>query len=162
MKIKIALLMDIPDGKLPGFYAQIVKALAAKVQLFDREKEMLIVNTEQEYEAVLTIMEHYKIATEKMELLLLPEGAVVTDLFTDYGFVSRAENSYLYNKLVRIFRFTPDAAGAERAQAVLQMQEHLLARFAENGEDYYAADRQLDELMTGIAKAYKCAVEFVS
>ena len=61
MESKIGLLMDLPDNKVPGFYAQIVKALAGKVQLFDRDKEMLIVSDEEQKLAALAIMAHYKV-----------------------------------------------------------------------------------------------------
>ncbi|MBD0379154.1 hypothetical protein [Paenibacillus sedimenti] len=159
MESKIGLLMDLPDDKVPGFYAQIVKALAGKVQLFDRDKEMLIVSDEDQRQAALEIMAHYKIETEIMPLRLLPEEAELTDLFSDYGFISRADHPFFYEKLIRTFRIVKTSDQAEVEQALLQMEEHLLARYTEKGQNIFVVDRQLEELMHGIAKAYKCQIE---
>ncbi|MFD0692772.1 hypothetical protein ACFQZT_01565 [Paenibacillus sp. GCM10027628] len=158
---KIGLLMDLPDNKIPGFYAQIVKALAGKVQLFDRDKEMLIVSDELQQKAVLEIMDHYKIESEIMPLRLLPDDAELTDLFSDYGFISRSDNPYLYEKLICSFRFTSTSDRAEMQQALLQMEEHIIARYNEQGREAYVTDRQLEELMHGIARAYKCQIEVI-
>ena len=106
MEFKIGLMMDLPDGKIPGFYAQIVKALAGKVELFDRDKEMLIVSNEEQQRAALEVMAHFNIETTIMDLRLLGDDAELTDLFSDYGFTSRAEHNYLYDKIVIPFRFT--------------------------------------------------------
>ncbi len=64
-------MMDLPEGKIPGFYAQIVKALAGKVDLFDRDKEMLIVSNEEQQLAALDVMAHFNIETTMMQLRLL-------------------------------------------------------------------------------------------
>lgn len=159
MEMKMGLMMDLPEGKLPGFYAQIVKALAGKVELFDRDKEMLIVSNEEQKLTVLDIMAHYNIETDLMQLRLLPEDAELTDLFSDYGFTSRAENNYVYDKLVVQFRFTSDSPRADVDQAALQIEEHLLALYKDQVSDVYIVDRQLEELMHGIAKAYRCRIE---
>ncbi|WP_409341279.1 hypothetical protein [Paenibacillus sp. MBLB4367] len=157
---KIGLMMDMPDDKQPGFYAQIVKGLAGKAELFDRDKELLIVNDEAERDAVLEVLNHYKVQAEQMTLFLLPADAELYDTFSDYGFESRSENSYLYGKLVHLFSFDPHfGEGAEPAQALLQFDEHLIARFTESGTEYFAVDAQQIELMAGIAKAYKCSIK---
>ncbi|SDM89837.1 hypothetical protein SAMN04487897_101415 [Paenibacillus sp. yr247] len=161
MESKIGLLMDLPEGKLPGFYAQIVKALAGKVELFDRDKEMLIVSSEEQKLAALEVMAHYNIETNLMDLRLLPDDAELTDLFSDYGFTSRAEINYLYDKLVVSFRFTVDSPQADVDQAALQVEEHLLAQYKDQDRDVYIVDRQLEELMQGIAKAYRCRIEIL-
>ncbi|TXK77128.1 hypothetical protein [Paenibacillus sp. N3.4] len=161
MEPKIGLLMDLPEGKLPGFYAQIVKTLAGKAELFDRDKEMLIVSNEEQRLVVLDIMAEYKIETDTMKLSLLPDDADLTDLFSDYGFTSRAEHNYLYEKIVVPFRFTSDSPEAEVDQAVLQIEEHLVAQYKEQNRDIFVVDRQLEELMQGIAKAYRCKIEIL-
>jgi len=163
--IKFGIMMSLPDGKLPGFYAQIVKGLAAKVTLFDRDKEMLIVDTELDRDAVVELLIHYKVEYETMELTLLPEAAQVTGIFEDYGFTSRAGNSYLYNRLTLLFTFDDRIEGSgqtERHMAVLQLEEHVIAKFDVDGATLYAVDRQLDELIEGIAKAYRCNIRFLS
>ncbi|NQX57677.1 hypothetical protein [Paenibacillus qinlingensis] len=161
MESKIGLMMDLPDGKIPGFYAQIVKALAGKVELFDRDKEMLIVSNEEQQRAALEVMAHFNIETTLMELRLLVEDAELTDLFSDYGFTSRAEHNYLYDKIVIPFRFTANSPSVEVDQAALQVEEHLIAQYKDGGHDVYVVDRQLEELMHGIAKAYRCGIEIL-
>lgn len=161
MDHKIGLLMDLPEGKLPGFYAQIVKALAGKVELFDRDKEMLIVSSEEQKAALLEVMAQFKIPTDQMELRLLPDDAELTDLFSDYGFTSRAEHNYLYDKLVISFRFAADSKEDDVDLASLQIEEHLLALYKDENCDIYVVDRQLEELMQGIAKAYKVQIEIL-
>jgi KaiC/GvpD/RAD55 family RecA-like ATPase len=161
MEKKLALLMDLPDGKLPGFYAQIIKALADKVMIFDRDKEMLIVSTEEERESVLEVMKRYKIPTEPMDLLLLPEDATLADAFSDYGFISRADNTYVYTKLICSFHLLSEEPGSEREQALEQLDEHVIAQFTEHGKPVYMVDNQLEELVHGIAKAYRCQVSIL-
>jgi KaiC/GvpD/RAD55 family RecA-like ATPase len=161
METKLALIMDLPDGKLPGFYAQIIKALADKVRIFDRDKEMLIVSTEEERESVLEVMKRYKIATEPMELLLLPDNAMLTDAFSDYGFISRADNTYVYAKLICSFHLLSEESASESDQALDQLDEHLIAQFTENGKPVYLVDNQLEELVQGIAKAYSCQISIL-
>jgi hypothetical protein len=161
MDTKIALLMDLPDGKVPGFYAQIVKALANKVTLFDRDKEMLILDSQKERQSALEIMQHYKVAVEPMELVLLPPDSKLYDTFSDYGFTSRAEHSYLYEKLISFFRLVSDDPGAEREQALQQLEEHLIAEFKQQGVSVYALDKQLEDLAHGIAKAYRCEISIL-
>ncbi|NEW05249.1 hypothetical protein GK047_04340 [Paenibacillus sp. SYP-B3998] len=162
METKIGLLMDLPEGKAPGFYAQIIKALAGKVELFDRDKEMLIVNTPQQQQAVWDIMTHYHIETEIMHLRLLPDDAELTELFSDYGFISRSEHAYLYEKIICLFRVNQIGEQSDVKQALLQIQEHLLAEFSHQEQQVYIVDRQLEELMHGIAKAYRCQIEMLS
>jgi hypothetical protein len=162
MEFKIGLMMDLPDGKIPGFYAQIVKALAGKVELFDRDKEMLIVSNEEQQRAALEVMAHFNIETTIMKLRLLVEDAELTDLFSDYGFTSRAEHNYLYDKIVIPFRFTANSSAVEVDQAVLQVEEHLIAQYKTGDHDVYVVDRQLEELMLGIAKAYRCGIEILA
>ncbi|MEW9701653.1 hypothetical protein [Paenibacillus sp. SI8] len=162
MEPKIGLLMDLPEGKIPGFYAQVIKALAGKVELFDRDKDMLIVNNEAQLTAALGVMSQFHIETELMQLTLLPDESELTDLFSDYGFISRAEHFYLYAKLVCSFIFAPNSPQGDTEQAVLQMEEHLIAQYEHQGQNVYVADRQLTELMQGIAKAYRCQIDIRS
>ncbi|UKS30297.1 hypothetical protein LOZ80_15700 [Paenibacillus sp. HWE-109] len=163
MESKIGLLIDLPESKLPGFYAQITKALAGSVALFDHDNEMLIVSNKEQQTAVLAVIKELGIEADLMDLRLLPPDAELTDLFSDYGFTSHAGNDYLYDKLVIFFRFAPGSPQAEVDQAALQMEEHLLVQYQdeENGE-VFIADRQLGELMHGIAKAYRCRIEMLS
>lgn len=162
MEAKIGLLMDVPDGKLVEFYAQIEKSLAGKANIFDQDNEMLIVSTEAEKFAVIEVMAGLNVNTDQMALLLLPSDAELTDLCSDYGFTSESDHNYLYEKLVVSFRFTEDCKQADVDQASLQIEEHLLALYKDHGRDVYVVDRQLEELMQGTAKAYRCRIEVLA
>jgi hypothetical protein len=158
---KIGLMLDMPEGKLPGFYAQIVKGLAQRVTLFDRDKELLVLNHSQDRDAVLELLQHYHIASEEMQLLLLPAKSELYSTFTDYGFTSRAERNYLYEHLVSVFYIIESTTPlSEPKNAFLQMQEHLIVSFKRDDVTFYAVDRQFNELIERIAKAYRCSVIF--
>jgi hypothetical protein len=159
---KIGISMQLPDGKLPGFYAQIVKGLAEKVQLFDRDKELIILNNEAERDAALKLLAHYRVGSEELELVLLPPESEVSGLFEDYGFVSRMENRYLYSVRAAFFMFTNnDAPDAEPEQALLQMDEFLVARYPGETGTVYVTDKDSKELMGKIGAAYSCSVRFL-
>jgi hypothetical protein len=159
---KIALILDLPEGKLPGFYAQIVKGLAQRVNLFDRDKQLLVLSTIEERDIVLELLEHYHVPSEEIKLLLLPPDSLLYDEFADYGFTSRMERHYLYDHLISLFCFGDTSHSlTEPEQAILQIKEHLIAQFpCNNNKLYYAIDRQLDELIERIAHAYHCSVSF--
>lgn len=165
---KIGIAMTMPEGKLPGFYAQIVKGLASRTKLFDRDKELLVVDSAADRDAALDVLRQYKVDTEELELALLPAEAVATPLFEDYGFTTRFDNRYLYLDRVALFTLRSDATDAERDQAQRQFDEFLIAVVRSgtaegpNASDtVFAVDRQHDELMERIAKAYHCRVEWL-
>jgi hypothetical protein len=160
---KYGVIMDLPDSKLPGYYAQIVKALAGKTQLFDRDKELLITSSVEERQQVVEVMRSLKLDYEEIDLLQLPSDTKVTDRFDDFGVVTRQQNVFVYSDLVALFRFA-EVANAEAApqQALQQMNEHLLARSEMNGTSLYAVESHLSELIERIALAYQCKVEFVA
>ena len=149
------------EGKRPDDYAGFAEALAAKVNVSDRDRHMLIVDNERELEALATLLNEFRFDYEPFELLLLPEGAETTPLFPDYGFVSARGRAYAYGYLCAVFAFTGGGDGAEPAQAEEQMREHLVAVCEEGGRTRYMADRALNGLMRGIAKAYNCKLEFL-
>jgi hypothetical protein len=154
---KIGIELTLPEGKLPGFYAQIVKALAGKAHLFDRDKDMLVVSTEADKTAVEDIMTHYKVGIEIAALWLLPEDTIRRDIFSDYGFTSRSENHYLFTDQVSLFTFpVAQPAGSEKQQALEQMEEHLIASFYTDEQVCYAVPQTLMLLIEGIARAYNC------
>lgn len=153
--------MELPDGKLPGFYAQVIKALAAKAPLFDRDKELLIFSAQEEREAAYPIMEQYRIPYEAIDLLLLPAPVDAKPTLTDFGLISRSENVYVYHHSVCLFKLQAEGPDSEPDQAAQQMDEHLLARYSQDGEIRFVAEAQSDELMIGIAKAFRCTVLFI-
>ncbi|MEF3310376.1 hypothetical protein PV433_15920 [Paenibacillus sp. GYB004] len=153
--------VQLPKDTKPDEYAGFVQALANHVRLSDRDKELLIVDEQRECALLTELIEEYEFEYEPFELLKLPEKAEVTPLFEDYGFVSLSGGCYLYGHLCAVYRFAESDGLAETAQAVAQMEEHLIARFPYEGSAHYAVDRSLNELMHGIAKAYGCRLQFV-
>jgi len=154
------LMMELPEGKLPGFYAQLIKALAAKAPLLDRDKEMLIFRTLEERQAACSVMQQYKIAWEDAELLQLPENLQARPAFSDYGWVTRSGYPYVYADAVYIFRLAAADADpdAEPGQALLQLEEHLWASFqlGDESAQAYLTDIESKELAERIARAYHC------
>ncbi|MCZ8511206.1 hypothetical protein O9H85_01875 [Paenibacillus filicis] len=163
---KYGLLMDLPEDKRAGYYAQIVKALAGRAALFDRDKELLIFSKPGERDDSLPIMQQYAIPYEETDLLLLPAEALLAPTFTDFGLVSRQEHPYVFADLAAVFRLAP-APGSGRPsepdQAFAQLQEHLLAWYAGESEGirYGVAESHHRELMERIAVAYGCEVSWV-
>ncbi|KPV61187.1 hypothetical protein QJ48_01270 [Paenibacillus sp. A3] len=167
--LKYAAALELPEDKRAGYYAQIVKALAGKTALFDRDKELMIFSSPEELERLKPILEQYAIPSEELSVLLLPAPVTTYPAFGDYGFVSRLENVYLYAELVAVFRLRaaadkndPLGRAFEPQQAEAQLEEHLLAAWPETGGgSAFAIEAQLAELAEGIARAYCGVVEWI-
>ncbi|MDF2671016.1 MAG: hypothetical protein K0R67_3322 [Paenibacillus sp.] len=158
---KIAIEMHMPEGKRPGYYSQVVKALAG-IPLFDRDKETLIVSDEPAREAIVELMQHYKFDYEEIDLILLPEQATLHSTFEDYGFESRSGHRYLYQHLTNLFSIESSAdQPGDLAQALLQMEEHLIASYQTPITVCYAVDQTFKPLIQGIAQAYRCSLSWV-
>lgn len=155
------LMIELPEGKLPGFYAQWIKALAAKAPLFDRDKDMLIFLTPEEREAAYPVMQQYKIAYEEADLLLLPDTLKTQPIFTDFGWFTRSEHAYVNADAVFIFQLAAEDPQAEPEQALQQLEEHLWASFGSGAESIttYLTDIESAELMERIAQAYHCQLK---
>lgn len=147
--------MDAPKGKLPGFYAQAIRRIGDAVRVFDRDKQLLIVEREEDREKLIAILDCYGMAGERFDLWLLPEGTDASRL-GDYGFVSASGRAYLYADLVAFFRLDPSAGTPEDRWAALeQMKEYLIASLpGARGDHLHAVDRDQRELMEKIARAY--------
>ncbi|GAB2703060.1 hypothetical protein ACFQWB_01640 [Paenibacillus thermoaerophilus] len=155
--IAYGIAIDLPDGKLPGFYAQFVKKLAERVSLLDREKDILIARTSEEADIVLELLQRFNGSGEKIELLVLPEEAVLSPRFTDYGFTCRSGAHYAYAGTVsRVLVPDEQPFGAEPAPALEQMREHTLAEYADPGNLVLLAETQHVPLLAEIARAYGC------
>ena len=159
MERKYGLDMLLPEGKLPGFYAQIVKGIAARAPLFDRVKELLVFADAGHLSAVRELLDHYKVAAEPVDLLLLPETGVEPGaLYADYAIESASGNVYVDLAYAFAFRLTPARPDAEPDPALRQLEEHLIATVDHSEERWLLVDRSLDELAERIAAAYGCAV----
>ncbi len=155
--------MEAPAGKLPGFYAQVVHKIGEQVAVFDRAQQMLIVKSEEECEQLLSILGKHQMAGESFALWRLPEGFAETP-DSDYGFLGLSGNAYLLADLVTFFQFTePNNSSQEQWAALEQMKEHILLQIPEklNHTPLYAVDRNLTDLIDGIARAYTTDIQWI-
>ncbi len=154
---KFAVIMQLPEGKLPGFYAQVIKALATKANIFDREKELLIIEQMQQLPPIVEILEQYNILFETMPLLHVPNSAVLKAHYKDFGFTTLSGNTFLYEDALVLFSFSHSLVDSEDyAMALAQLDEHLIASFSVGNSNYYVAEKHLQQCFSGIAKAYQC------
>ncbi|QMV40400.1 hypothetical protein [Cohnella cholangitidis] len=155
-KKMIGLDMQLPAGKLPGYYAQIVKGIAERAPLTDRYKELLIFN---DLPAVIELLDHYKVVAERCELLWLPtDGVAPGELYEDYAIVTRNDNIFVDLALTALFALDAAKPDAEPAPALLQLEEHLIGEIRNEEQTIYMMDRQLTLLADRIATAYKCEI----
>lgn len=167
MKLKqmYGLDMQLPVGKLPGFYAQIIKGIAQDAPLFDRCKELLIFDSEDHIPAAVKVLEQYRVPSDRCNLLLIPsDGIEQDDLFDDYVIITLNENTFVDLALVALFAIHATKPDAEPAPALLQLKEHLVGHIGPNevtNETFHIIDRQLTELADRIAKAYNCELQWL-
>jgi hypothetical protein len=154
--------MHLPDGKLPGFYAQIVKGIAERATLSDRHKELLIFDSRADYPAVLELLRHYKVEAEPCDLLMADgEGIRRGDRFEDFAVESRSGHVYFDLAYTSVFRLTQERPEAEPAPALLQLEEHIMAEIVEADFRWFVIERQLAELADRVAAAYRCGIAWL-
>jgi len=155
--------MQVPSGKLPGFYAQVIHKIGDHVNVFDREELLFIVANEEECEKLTAILEKADMLGELFPLLYLPADASLTH-FEDVGFVSASEQRYLYADRVALFRFADQAEKEQdRWAALQQLTEHLLGSIPASSDSLasYILDRSLTDLAEGIAKRYGVSLHWL-
>jgi hypothetical protein len=161
MRKLIGVEMRLPDGKLPGFYSQIVKGIADRAELFDRHKELLIFRSREELPAVLDLLAHYKVESDLLDLLLLPENGIRRGpRYEDYIVETNQENRYAVLSEVRFFELTAERPEAETAPALAQLEEELIVRLEPPGIRLLAVDAQSEEWAERVAEAYRCGVRW--
>lgn len=155
--------LAIPDGKLPGFYAQVIHKIGDHVNVFDRYKLLFIVENEAEKDKLEAILQKSQMLGDGFSLLLLPPEAMVGHL-DDIGFVSPNDHMFVYADQVALFT-VEKASGtpADRWAAAEQWKEHVSGTIpqAEEEETIYLLDSSLTELVEGIAKAYQVQVQWL-
>jgi hypothetical protein len=159
MKKVYGIEMIKPSDKLPGFIGQIVKKTAEIVHVIDRDENVLIVDDEKGANDLINYYESKGILGETYNLYAL-EHPYHYPTFTDYGFISVSEKSYLFEETSIPFQIN----GGDDEQikmAMLQFEEHLIGE-ERSQKKLYFVDRQLQELILGVAAAYKINVSFVS
>ncbi|WP_274651874.1 hypothetical protein [Paenibacillus humicola] len=157
MEKLIGIELQLPEGKLPGFYAQIVKGIADAAPLVDRDKTLLFLAGEGDADAVEQFVSRYRVGTERSEWAPLDESWSADErLFTDFGVVTRSGRHYIDLQLAAVVAIVPAGDDAEPDQASLQAEEFAFARKQEEGRRLFAVGRHHAELLEGVARAYGC------
>ena len=155
--------LHLPDDKLPGYYAQIIKGIADIVTLVDRHKTLLFVGLMSDADAIETFVARYKVHCERGIWLQLDETWWIDNrTFTDYGVITRQGNRFLDAALTILIAIDGIDPDSELTQAMQQAEEHMLASSHANGRQLLAVDRHQAELIEGIARAYHCRAERLS
>lgn len=151
--------MEVPSGKLPGFYAQVIHKIGDGVQVFDRDQQLFIVENEAERDKLIKILDHYNMTGELFTLWLLPDD-VDPAAISDHGFTSTGDHSFLYDDAVAFFRFQPkEGQPQDRWAALEQMKEYLLVSLPEkSNETLHVVDKNQCDLLERIARAYKVSL----
>ncbi|MFC5651705.1 hypothetical protein ACFPYJ_21820 [Paenibacillus solisilvae] len=160
MQLIISVELNLPEDKLPGYYAQIIKGIADIATLVDRHKTLLFVSGSSDADAIEAFVERYKVPSERGMWLQLDEKWLINDrTFTDYGVLTRQGNHFLDMALTAIVALDGVEPESELTQALQQTEEHTLASSNANGRQLLAVDRHQVELIEGIARAYHCRAE---
>lgn len=155
--------MQVPSGKLPGFYAQVIHKIGDHVNVFDRDELLFVVENEEECEKLTAILEKADMLGEIFPLLNLPSNASLTHL-EDVGFVSASEQRYLYADRVALFCFADPAENMQdRWAALQQLNEHLLGSIPASSDSphYYILDQSQQDLAEGIATRYGVSLHWL-
>jgi hypothetical protein len=155
--------LQVPTGKLPGFYAQVIHKIGDHVNVFDRDKLLFIVETDEEREKLEAVLAKSNMLGELFPLLLLPPSTRITDL-DDIGFISQSEHLYLYAERVALFTVTGQAGDEKDLWAAQeQWKEHLLGEIPATESDgpIFITDSSLTELAEGIAHAYRVRLSWL-
>ncbi|AKF94362.1 hypothetical protein NW801_02305 [Brevibacillus laterosporus] len=151
--------IEMPKGKLPGFYAQFVHKIGEQVKVIDRDKKLMIVSTEDDQQQLLQIAARYQAETECFSLWLLPEG-VTSPRLSDYGFISLHDRQYVYANLVSFFRFSANPLTHDHQEAYEQMEQYILVSFTAKDQTIYIVDTNHKELLDQLASRYKVILDW--
>jgi hypothetical protein len=153
--------MQVPGGKLPGFYAQVIHKIGDHVNVFDRDGQLLIVPDDEARAKLSEILGNANMLGDTFALYLLPDGAVVFHL-ADYGFRSQDGHTFLYADRVSLFHLDASTGSADNRWAALeQMKEHLAGKLETSNPPLYIADNNAKELIDGIARSYRIGVRWI-
>lgn len=155
--------IQVPAGKLPGFYAQVIHKIGDNVNVFDRDGQLFIVETKEDRDKLEAILSRSGMLGDVFSLLLLPAEADVPDP-EDCGFVSQAEHVYLYADRVALFT-VQEQVGTKQDQWAAQEQwnEHLLGKVpaASDHPAISIIDTNLAPLADRIAQAYRTEIRWL-
>lgn len=153
--------MQVPSGKLPGFYAQVIHKIGDHVNVFDRDELLFIVEQEEERDKLIEILSKAQMLGEQFALLHIP-AAVSLERIDEVGFVSQSERMYLYAERVALFSLDPQAGDAQDRWAALeQLKEHLIGEIPAGEEPpVYILENTMTELAERIARAYRVSLHW--
>ncbi|XEC96851.1 hypothetical protein AB6A23_10105 [Paenibacillus tarimensis] len=161
MKQVSGIQMQLPEGKLPGFYAQIIKGIAEHAAIVDRSGELMFAR-EEHTEAINKVLRHYKVDSTTSSWLQLTDSEwSLGRLWDDYGITARAGGWFADLQLAAAGNLLAIDNASETEQAWLQIEEHHIAMLQKDSRRSFVVDRQLSELIDGIARAYRCHVEWL-
>lgn len=154
--------IQVPDGKLPGFYAQVIHKIGDHVNVFDRDKLLFIVEGDEERDKLEAVLTKPSMLGDVFTLLLLP-ATVQMKALDDVGFISQNGHHYLYADRVALFTFT-ESTGNEKDRWAAQEQlcEHLLGHIPDPSStpSVFIIDSSLPDLAEGIARAYQLSIQW--
>ncbi|QRG65795.1 hypothetical protein [Brevibacillus choshinensis] len=155
--------IQVPDGKLPGFYAQVIHKIGDDVNVFDRDKLLFVVEGEEDRDKLEAILARPNMLGDVFSLLLLPEAIEMASL-EDIGFLSQNGHLYLYAERVALFTLSDDKGSEkDRWAAEEQLREHVHGQFSDPStfSTVFIIDSSLPDLVEGIARAYQLSVRWV-
>ncbi|WP_400163166.1 hypothetical protein ACAF76_006775 [Brevibacillus sp. TJ4] len=155
--------MQVPTGKLPGFYAQVIHKIGDRVNVFDRDGMLFIVEEADASEELKQILGKAQMLGEEMTLLYIPQGESLARV-DDVGFVSQSGRTYLFAEQVALFAVEQEAGDAQdRWAAREQLREHLIGEIAatDGSPAVMVLESSLIELAEGIAKAYHVSLRWL-
>lgn len=155
--------LDVPAGKLPGFYAQVIHKIGDHVNVFDRDKLLFVVENDTEREKLEGVLTKSSMLGDVFPLLLLPSTTQLAHL-DDVGFISQNEHLYLYADRVSLFTIPPAIGSAQdRWAASEQWSEHVLGTVPQDGDEpeLYIIDSSMEQLAEGIARAYQLTLTWL-
>lgn len=168
--------MEIPAGKLPGFYAQIIHKIGDEVEVYDRCGLIFILNSPEQLDKLVQILAKYNMATETFELYQLPDETQFQSL-EDYGFEGIEGNRYVLAHLVSLFRLETSGGTDSNVKlsaslknddpsdswaVIEQLQEYLIAKVPDEKDTLYVLDSTHQDLAMHIAQKYNVSLQFIT
>ncbi|OIJ20270.1 hypothetical protein BKP45_09385 [Anaerobacillus alkalidiazotrophicus] len=117
-----------------------------------------IVSSPEDQILLKDLLTYYDVFEDAFVLYKLKEPEM-KNIFIDFGFTSQKGDFYLYKDLVIPFTISGNNEKALQ-HALEQMDEHLIASENEQIRTIYFVERYHQELIEGIAEAYKINVIF--
>jgi hypothetical protein len=95
--------------------------------------------------------------SNEMERLIQLEHPVLTEQFSDYGFISKENNTYVFASVVTAFSII-GGDPLEINMMILQLEEYMIAKENSNGETIYLIGHHYEPLLKKVADAYHVAI----